>query len=587
MENPGETPPQASADRAAGSAPRQRMSLRAALSATWRAARDSMGLALLAAASGVIAMLVVRLFFGIPTPAEIFGDQLTALIPLPLFTALLAFFGSNAKHIYFGSLVIAQGIATALLVAAYWGLRLTVAPIGRTPRSMRSAATSPAGPQPSMSPAGWLDGVALATIYWLVTAGVLAPLIGGGAFGSRLTGGALTVLVAEIAPAVVTASTFVGLARRSGLTRTAAPVSPSRRRLLRQAGFALAVLAGGAIAWRFIEQGVASLGLGGTSMRRPSLDLGTVPERIVPPPTPNYGPWQPVAGQTPEITPTGSFYYVSKNFVSDPNLGADAWRLTISGLVDQPRTLTFDQLSGLPPVEQDQTLECISNEVGGSLMSTAHWTGVRLMDLLMPAGIQAGASELVFHCADGYSDSLHLAQALDPHALLVYAINGQSLPQAHGFPARLLVPGLYGMKNGKWVTGLEVGAGGYQGYWEQRGWTREARVKTTARIDVPGDGDLLTARPTFIAGVAFAGDRGIGQVDVSTDAGRTWTAANLKRPLADQTWVLWALPWQPTPGTYVVVARAIERSGIVQTPVTAPPLPDGTSGYHAITVHVG
>jgi Oxidoreductase molybdopterin binding domain/Mo-co oxidoreductase dimerisation domain len=256
--------------------------------------------------------------------------------------------------------------------------------------------------------------------------------------------------------------------------------------------------------------------------------------------------------------------------------------------VEQPTNLTYDALRSLPSVAQDQTLECISNEVGGNLISNAHWTGVRIADLLTSAGIKAGAGELIFRCADGYSDSLHLTQALGPRALVVYQINGQPLPKAHGFPARLLVPGLYGMKNGKWVTRLEVGAGMYQGgYWEQQGWSREARVKTMTRIDVPGNGDLLTPRPTVIAGVAFSGNRGISQVDVSVDGGRTWSAATLKRPLADQTWVLWELPWQPNTGSYVVTARAIDLAGFVQSPTAAPTLPDGASGYHAITVTVG
>ena len=581
--------PRASAHSPAGRGERLSL-LRDAVAVAGRSAPDSVGPAALAAATGIAAMLAARLFFSVPTPAEIFGDRLTALIPLRAFSALLAFFGPNAKHLFFAALVIGQGVATAALVVGYWGARVAGAagarwsrPDGLRPAEPVHQTTSPPTP-------GALDVAALPIMYWLISAGVLAPLIGGGAFGSHLMGGAMSVLAAEIAPALVTAGAFVALARRAPVVRPTAsdePTSPVRRRVLRQVGFGLAILAGGALAWRFIEQGAAALGLAGAGAPRAPLDLGNVPSRLSPPPTPSYGPWTPVAGQSAEVTPTASFYYVSKNLASDPALDAAAWRLTIRGLVERPGVLTLDQLRALPRVEQYQTLECISNEVGGNLMSTARWTGVRLADLLAQTGMRVGASELIFSCADGYSDSLHLTQALGPRALLVYEIDGQPLPQAHGYPARLLVPGLYGMKNGKWITGLEVGAGGYQGYWEQRGWSREARVKTTARIDVPADGDLLAPRPTFIAGVAFAGDRGIARVDVSTDAGRSWTAANLKRPLADQTWVLWELPWRPTAGTHVVAARAIELSGVVQTPAEAPPLPDGASGYHAVTVNVG
>jgi DMSO/TMAO reductase YedYZ molybdopterin-dependent catalytic subunit len=256
-------------------------------------------------------------------------------------------------------------------------------------------------------------------------------------------------------------------------------------------------------------------------------------------------------------------------------------------MVDQPTTLTYDSLRAMPSVMQPQTLECISNEVGGNLMSSAVWTGVRLADLLSQVGVHADAQELIFRCADGYSDSISLAQALDPRSLLVYAIDGQPLPQPHGFPARLLIPGLYGMKNGKWVQSLQAGPGGYTGYWEEQGWSRQAIVKTTTRIDVPTDGDLLRARSTIIAGVAFAGDRGIAEVDVSTDGGQTWTAATLERPLARQTWVRWQAQWSPTTGMHVIVARAIDLDGNVQSPAYAPTLPDGASGYHAISVVVG
>ncbi|MGH2515168.1 MAG: molybdopterin-dependent oxidoreductase, partial [Ktedonobacterales bacterium] len=164
--------------------------------------------------------------------------------------------------------------------------------------------------------------------------------------------------------------------------------------------------------------------------------------------------------------------------------------------------------------------------------------------------------------------------------------DGQPLPQPHGFPARLLIPGLYGMKNGKWLTSLELAAGDYTGYWEQQGWTNVARVKTMSRIDLPHDGDLLVAGTRFVAGIAFAADRGIARVDVSTDGGQSWHPATLRRPLGNLTWVLWEYPWNATSGRYVIAARAIDLAGNVQTPTYAPPLPDGSSGYDAVSVVV-
>ena len=289
-------------------------------------------------------------------------------------------------------------------------------------------------------------------------------------------------------------------------------------------------------------------------------------------------------GETSEVTPADEFYYVSKDILDDPRVDTKTWKLEIKGQVAHPYTLTYDQLKSLPRIERYHTLECISNEVGGNLMSNALFVGTSLADVAQRAGITAGASELIFTAADGYSDSIPLSLALDPRSLIVYAINGEQLPIPHGFPARLLVPGLYGMKNGKWLTSLTLGTGGYTGYWEERGWTRTANVKTTTRIDLPLDGDTLASRPTFITGVAYAADRGIARVDVSIDAGATWHAATLRRPLGALTWTLWEYPWRPEPGGYYIVARAVELNGDVQTPEEEAPIPNGATGYHVIHV---
>ncbi len=575
--------------RTSGRGPRVAAHKGAVVAAATAGARVSLVPALTAATVGVAAMLLARAVLGLATPAELFGDRLTVLIPLDVFSAFLSVLGHDAKYLFYVGLVIAQGVATALGIAVYWGIRCAWAARARDLNQSQPA--SPSAPldtdilaQVAPGPA---DIIAIPLVFWLVSAGLVAPAIGGGVFGSGLVGGVAGVVLAEVVPAVVTSASFVPLLRRALEAARGDPnevARPARRRALRQLGIGIVAVAAGAAAWRFIASGIAGLGLPSFGSGRPALDTGTVPDSVSPPPVPTYGPWATVAGQTSELTPTARFYYVSKNLAGDPVVDGQKWRLSIGGLVNRPMTLSLDDLRAMPAVLQDRTLECISNDVGGDLISTAHWTGVRLADLLKTAGIKVGASELVFHCADGYSDSLHLSQALGERALVVYLINGQPLPTAHGYPARLLVPGLYGMKNGKWVTDLEVGAGGYQGYWEQQGWSREAMVKTMARIDVPANGDLLPLRPTFIAGVAFAGDRGIGEVDVSTDGGRTWTAAALKRPLDDLTWVLWELPWTPSSGTYVLAARAIDLSGRVQTPVEAAPLPDGASGYDAITV---
>lgn len=553
--------------------------------------RRVVGAALVAAALGALIGLIARSLFGFATPAELFGDRVTQLIPLPIFAAMLNTFGGNAKHLYFVALLVGEALLTAAAGALYWRGREWLRAWLRTwDRARAIGAVLPEHPIPA-------DVPAIMLLLWLFSAGLLAPILGGGFFGASLIGGVAAVFVAELLPNGVFAFALVALLRRaarepreSPAMETLTPAQVTRRAVLRQAGLAAAILAGGTLAWEAVA-GLfgGALGVHTARGRRYPLMLPDTPTRIVPPPQPSYGLWTPLPAQTPEVTGTADFYYVSKNLVGDPSLDTAGWRLSIDGLVDHPYTLSLADLQALPAVERYHTLECISNEAAGNLMSNANWSGVRLADVLNRAGIQAGAGELIFRSTDGYSDSLHLSQALNPQSLIVYLINGAPLPRAHGFPARLLIPGLYGMKNGKWLTSLELGSGGYNGYWEQQGWTREARVKTTTRIDVPGDGDILlsrSSRPTAIAGVAYTGDRGVAQVDISVDAGRTWRPAMLRRPLDALTWVLWELPWTPSAGTYTIVARTIDLDGNVQSPAVAGTLPDGASGYDAIQVIV-
>jgi len=540
--------------------------------------REAAGVALVSAAVAEVVVLLARAVAGVPMPTEVFGDRATVLVPLPLFSALLQIFGSNAKHIYFGSLVVLQMLLVAAWGVAYWSLRLRWRGAGRT-----SALTG----KPALVGAG-LEALALAAGLWVLSCGIVAPLIGAGFFGAGLPGGAATALGIQALPDLAFGVCFVTLMHRETARGMLSqpqrqPTQLARRRFLRNAGVALGILAGGALLWEAVSSGLANA-IGLPSPRGPRLSLNGIPNRITPPPVPEYGTWTEVAGSTPEVTSAQNFYYVSKDLVSDPQLDARGWQLTIDGLVERPYTLSYAELQARPQIERYHTLECISNDVGGDLISNAKFAGTGLAQLLNSAGIREGASEVIFHAADGYSDSLHLSQALDPLALVVYRINGEALPQAHGFPARLLIPGLYGMKNGKWLTRLEVGSGGYEGYWEQRGWTREARAKTMSRIDTPRDGDLLMARPTLVAGIAYAADRGIARVDVTTDGGATWQAATLRRPLGALTWVLWELPWTPSPGQHILAVRAIDLAGVVQSYAEAAPLPDGASGYHAISV---
>ena len=291
-------------------------------------------------------------------------------------------------------------------------------------------------------------------------------------------------------------------------------------------------------------------------------------------------------GITPLITPNDRFYKVSKNPLGDPTIDGNRWRLRVTGSVSNQLDLDLSAIKGLPAVQQYQTLECIDNEVGGDLISNAGWTGARLADLLTQAGVRGGARRVVFRCEDGYSDSITLDKAMEPTTLLAYEMNGQTLPPEHGFPVRVLSPNLYGIKNPKWVTEIQVIDDDYRGFWQQRGWTNEGIIKTMSRIDVPVNGGTVAGGYQRIGGLAFAGSRGIQGVEVSADGGSSWSAASLAPALSNMTWVLWTSAWLPQGPMQVLAVRATDGTGAPQPTEVAPSLPDGVSGIQRVTIRV-
>ncbi len=297
--------------------------------------------------------------------------------------------------------------------------------------------------------------------------------------------------------------------------------------------------------------------------------------------------WAQIAGLATEITPVGKFYTVSKN-IFDPAIDARTWKLFVKGKVERPYDLTLDELRRLPSVTKPHTLMCISNEIGGDLISNAAWKGVRLKLILDRAGVRPGAAKLVLRARDGYSDSFPLSTALLDGTILAYEMNGKPLERQHGFPARALVMGIYGIKNVKWLSELEVVDQDYKGYWQARGWSDSAIYKTFSRIDVPGPGMALKrGERNWLAGVAFAGDRGIRAVEVSVDGGKAWQPARVKPAMGDHTWALWAFEWIPAnSGTATLMVRAVDGTGAAQPVGPTPPLPDGVEGLHRVAVQV-
>ena len=351
---------------------------------------------------------------------------------------------------------------------------------------------------------------------------------------------------------------------------------PSRRRALAWGiGSAAGLAATGAgLGWVLRRLGGPDTNV---PIAEPSV-AATIPERTAFPSIP---------GLTPEITAVEDHYTVDINLVR-PSVEVDGWSLAVNGMVSEPLELTFEELQSFSVVEEYSTLTCVSNEVGGDLVGHSAWRGVRLADVLERAGAEVGAVDVVFRGADGYSDSIPYEVAQDPRVLLAFGQNGEPLTQDHGFPCRVRVPPIYGMKNVKWLQEIQVVANDYEGYWADRGWSDEAIVRTESRIDVAGDdGRANVGEPTWIAGIAWAGVRGIARVEVSTDGGDTWERAQLKDPITPISWRQWAYAWRPeSAGDYAVLCRATDGEGKTQTAEEAAPHPAGATGWHQVDVTV-
>ncbi|MHB8611526.1 MAG: molybdopterin-dependent oxidoreductase [Candidatus Dormibacteraceae bacterium] len=395
--------------------------------------------------------------------------------------------------------------------------------------------------------------LAFAGIGWLVVAAVLLPLSGAGFLG--LNDGPTTPLIWAALFAVY--SVVLQLGRDSG-------VEPGfdlgRRRLLGALPVTIGAVSLGVLAFRLLPDWYQAI------FNPPEAGL---------------------RGPAPEITPIDNFYVVSKNF-SDPVVDAQGWNLAVGGMVDRPLKLSLTELRALPGATEYVTLICVSNDVGGGLMSTGSFTGVRLSDLLNVAGAQASGTWVAFTARDGYTESLPVSLVRGaPEILVAYEMDGGPLPVSHGFPARMVIPGHYGMKGPKWLDRIDLVSHESGGYWEQQGWDHNAIVKTTSRLDSPKDGDVIKVGPVTVAGVAFAGTRGISKVEVSTDGGSSWSEAPFRTPLSTLTWVLWTVEWSPpAEGAYRLMVRATDGMGALQDSRSAASYPSGASGYHSIHVDI-
>ncbi len=491
-------------------------------------------------ASGVVmtlALVALRFAMGSSTFSEALADWATRVTPPATFDFVLTHLQVNAKPLLFAGVLVAQVIAGGGLGILYVRYEARL-------------------PFQAWQP--WRRGILIAAALWLVVVLAVTPVTGGGLLGLSLPSGRLAYLTSTFLAMLAYGATLSHLHYILASARDGER-DAGRRRFLRIAAFTVALVGTGAFALRSIFRGASSVS----------------PTQV----TSN-------AGQLPsEITPNDQFYEVSKNIVN-PRVDVANWKLEIAGEVDNPYTLTYDELVALPWEERYVTLTCISNPVGGNLISNALWRGVPLKLLMERAQLLPTAQRLSFWAADGYVDSLRVERALRDNVMVAYRMNGDPLPNDHGFPARLIAPGLYGMENVKWLTRIATAQDDFRGYWQRRGWADTAVINTMSRVDVPSDSAAIPIGETMVGGVAFAGDRSVSKVEFSTDGGGTWQPATLRPALSPYTWVLWTGAWTPAAGRHTLAVRATDGTGQPQVFQVQDSLPDGATGYHYLMVKV-
>ena len=507
------------------------------MSASWRHALTGV----LAAAAGIAAgHLVAGLTNPAASPVLAVGSTVIDATPTPVKEWAVAHFGTNDKPILLGSVTL-----VTLLLAALAGVlarrRLAIGVVFVL--ALTGLATAAALTRPMAGPGDALPGLATAA----VGLGVLVLL-------HRLLAGGMA---------------------RSGPAVTAYPTAGDSRRSFLIGATAVGV---GAVGVAALGQ---ELGASGTTTAV-KLPAPRDPARAFP-----AGLESRVKGISPLRTSNAAFYRVDTNLVV-PQVSADRWRLRVDGMVDHELSFSYADLLAMPLVERDITLTCVSNEVGGGYVGAARWLGVRLEDLLARAGVHERSDQLLSTAVDGFTIGTPMAVARDGRdALVAVAMNGRPLPDRHGFPARLVTPGLYGFVGAtKWLTRLTATTYARdRAYWTRRDWATNAPIRTSARIDTPRPLSTIPAGTTAIGGVAWAQHRGVRAVEVSIDDGR-WQEATLGPDVGLDYWRQWYLPWEATPGRHQLRVRTTDGTGAVQTNQRATPFPSGSSGIQDVVVLV-
>jgi DMSO/TMAO reductase YedYZ molybdopterin-dependent catalytic subunit len=436
-----------------------------------------------------------------------------------------------------------------------------------------------------------LAGIAVILVLYSAAVGIIAMrhrllpgVVGILAFGAV---GATAALLAGRGPAAVLPAgvgALIGVAVLLALHRTWFRVSDSHAGIASEDRRQFLVGLGAT----FVTAGIAA-GAGRLTAANAAISSGaaasTLPRVVRPLPPIGASADLGLPGLTPFITPNDEFYRID-TALSVPRVSIEDFSLRIFGMVDQELIFSYADLTARAQIESDITLTCVSNEVGGQLVGNARWQGIRLDALLDEAGVQAGADQVVGRSIDNYTCGFPVAAATDGRdAMIALGMNGEPLPLVHGFPARLVVPGLYGYVSAtKWLKEIEITTfEAFDHYWVRREWSAQAPIKTQSRIDTPGPLDSVPAGPGTIAGVAWAQTRGIAKVEVQIDDG-PWQEAELAEEVANTTWRQWRLRWDVTPGRHTVTCRATDATGELQADERATPMPDGATGWHSIVV---
>ena len=554
---------------------------------SWRSRLDYALLGVVAAGFALASSeLVAGAFLSAPSLIRTIGQRIIDITPAPVEDWAISTFGTNDK------LVLIVGIVVvSLAIGAFLGL------LARN--------------RPGPAAAGF------------VAFGVVGFVVG---LTDPLAGSALTLVAA-----VVAASTGVGvlLGLRSLLRRPPSPAGAgttgSRRLFLTASAAAVGVAVGEVLLGRFLGNRTQAAVAGREQVTLPSASqpapattttaavaaadtaatTGTVSEAADPVGTtttavsvepsaepavegvadPTAAQIAPVDGVSELVTPNEDFYRID-TALSVPRVDLDTWTLSFTGLVDTPFSITYDELLAMPMVERYVTLCCVSNQVGGGLVGNAKWLGVPLRELVERAGVRPEGTQLIGRSVDEFTVGFPTAAVFDGReALVAVGMNGEALPLRHGFPARLVVSGLYGYVSAtKWLAEVEfAGWDDFDAYWIPRGWAKEAPIKTQSRIDTPQPGSIA-AGPNVIAGVAWAQNRGVDKVEVRVGDG-PWMEANLPEELSIDSWRQWYLEHDFAPGRYQISVRATDSTGETQTAEIQEARPDGATGYHMIRVN--